>query len=102
MFCDNAINIRASAWEKGHSHKCGQRMFRSACAFAQSDQDPHCPLADSLDTVECIDKGSDQIVRITEAYPGLRCSLVTIVPFTYFADYFNRADRRRHSVMLQL
>ena len=34
---------------------CGQRRPRSACASAQSDQDLHCLLTESLDTAECID-----------------------------------------------
>ena len=33
---------------------CGQRRSRSACASAQSDQDLHCPLSESLDTTECM------------------------------------------------
>ena len=33
---------------------CGQRRPWSACAFAQSDQGLHCPLTESLDTIECM------------------------------------------------
>ena len=33
---------------------CRQRMPRSACAFAQSDQGLRSPLTESLDTIECI------------------------------------------------
>ena len=33
----------------------GQRRSRSACAFAQSDQDLHCMLIESLDTTEYMD-----------------------------------------------
>ena len=32
---------------------CEQRRPRSACASAQSDQGLHCPLTESVDTVEC-------------------------------------------------
>ena len=31
---------------------CGQRRSRSACAFAQADQDLHCPLTALTDTTE--------------------------------------------------
>ena len=36
---------------------CGQRRPRSACAFAQSDQDLRCPLTESLETVKYISGG---------------------------------------------
>ena len=42
------------AMRKRVSGICGQRRPRSACAFAQSDQGLHCPLTESLDTMECM------------------------------------------------
>ena len=35
---------------------CGQPRPRSACASAQSDQGLHCPLTESLDTIDCINR----------------------------------------------
>ena len=33
---------------------CDQRMPKSPCASAQSEQDLHCPLTESWDTTECM------------------------------------------------
>ena len=34
---------------------CGQRRPRSTCTSAQSDQDLHCPLTESLDTIDSME-----------------------------------------------
>ena len=38
------------------SSMCGQQRPRSDCASAQSDQGLHCPLTESLDTTECMNR----------------------------------------------
>ena len=42
IICENVFGI------------CGQRRPRSDCAPAQSDLGLHCPLAESLDSTECM------------------------------------------------
>ena len=42
---------------------CGQRMSRSACASAQSDQGLHCPQTEILDTTKCMTGSQDWIVN---------------------------------------
>ena len=48
--------IWATPCESVSSGMCGQRRPRSACASAQADQGLRCPLTDSLDTTECINR----------------------------------------------
>ena len=48
------IYIWVALCENVCSGICGQQRPRSACASAQSAQDLHCPLTDSLDTIEVI------------------------------------------------
>ena len=48
------INNRALQCDNVFWGICAQQRPRSACAFAQSDQGIHCPVTESLDTIECI------------------------------------------------
>ena len=52
-------NNCAAPCENGSSGICGQRRPRSDCACAQSDQDLHNPLTESLDTSECMNREQD-------------------------------------------
>ena len=52
LFCCFDI-IWATPCENMSTGICGQRMPRSDCASAQSDQGLRCPLTESLDTIEC-------------------------------------------------
>ena len=48
------IHVWAAPLKNVSSGICGQRRPRTACASAQSDQDIRCPLAESVNTIECI------------------------------------------------
>ena len=61
------ISIRAAPCGNVSSCICGQRRPRSAYASAQSDQDIHCPLPVSLDTIENVSMKSkcpDEALRM--------------------------------------
>ena len=51
------LRVWATSCENMSSGICGQRRPRSACASAQSDLDVRCSLPESLDTIECINRG---------------------------------------------
>ena len=46
--------ISVAPCENVSSGICQKRRPLSNCAYAQSDQSLHCPLAESLDTTECM------------------------------------------------
>ena len=54
MMLDSVRVKRAAPYANVSLVICGQRMPRSACESAQSDQGLHCPLTQSLDTRECM------------------------------------------------
>ena len=75
----------ASRCESVSSGICGQRRPRSDCASAQSNQDPHCPLTEPLDTTICMSReqglyGTLQLRRMIQicafcAYSKTHCRL---------------------------
>ena len=67
LFVLTEIKVRTVPCENVSSGICGQRMPRSACAFAQSDQGFRCPQTESLETKECFNG---------EQMPGWDCTFV--------------------------
>ena len=49
------VNLAAPSENKSPG-MCGQRRSKSDCASAWSDQGPYCPLIESLDTTDCINR----------------------------------------------
>ena len=88
----------AAPWEKVSLGICGQRMPRSACAFAQSDQGLHCPLTESLDTAECTSgeqrpKDILHMRRVISIYAFCACpNCVRMNFFFFFFFFFFRLD----------
>ena len=48
LFIPANMYICAATWENVPFHMCAQRRFKSACAFAQSDQSLRCPHEETL------------------------------------------------------
>ena len=87
-FSDVATHIQRSTHEKGLEAVCRQRRFRSACAYAQTDQGLRCPLTESMDTVYvdeqrmCRSDCSD-----AHAHLDIRCLHLSLGPFSHVVHY---------------
>ena len=62
----------------------GQRMLRSACTSAQSDQGLRCPQTESLDTIEWQFQANAR-VRLTHVQDYLNPHILRILEGTFFA-----------------
>ena len=68
------------------SGMCGQRRPRSACASAQSDQGLHCPLTESLDTIECMNGEQKPGWYLAHAQDDLNLRILRMFVGTFSLD----------------
>ena len=82
---ETAFANDAERMKKGPYTICVRRRSRSACAIAQADQDLHCPLTKSMDSVVYVDE--QRMIRsdCTDTHADLdyRCLHMTLEPFSH-------------------